>query len=271
MARHSKKLVRKGAAESYFELVRVLPLRPIRSDVELDGAIAMIDSLIDQAELNRDQEDYLEVLSDQVHRYESEHDPIAPVPDAEMVRFLLESNDMTQAELAQRSKIAVSTISEILAEKRKLSRRHIAVLSRVFRVSPAIFFSEPIAMTPERAAKILTSRTGIKISHKVLVSLASAFALDFDRGCWRALQEMVAGERPGTPPAVAAKRLNKWGDGGGGGDCWRPAPFHLAGADIQALADCFAAEKECWSVFRELVEEAIPEMRAFQREFAEEN
>ena len=78
-------------------------------------------------------------MSDLVHRYESEHDPIAPVADAEMVRFLLESNDMTQAELAQRSKIAVSTISEILAEKRKLSRRHIAALSRVFRVSPAIF------------------------------------------------------------------------------------------------------------------------------------
>ncbi len=269
MARRSKKVVRKGPDDSYIELVRVLPLRAIRSDIELDRAIAMIDSLIDQAELNRDEEDYLEVLSDLVHRYESEHDPIAPVPDAEMVRFLLESNDMTQAELAQRSKIAVSTISEILAEKRKLSRRHIAALSRVFRVSPAIFFSEPIAMTPERAAKILSSRTGIKISHKVLVSLASAFALDFDRGRWRALQEMVAGERPGTPPALAAKRLNKWGDGGG--DCWRPAPFHLAGADIQALADCFAAEKECWSVFRELVEEAIPEMRALQREFAEEN
>jgi len=142
MARHSKKLVPKGTDDSYIELVRALPLRPIRSDVELDLAISMIDSLIGRAELNRDEEDYLEVLSDLVHRYETEHDPIAPVPDAEMVRFLLESNDMTQAELAQRSKIAVSTISEILAEKRKLSRRHIAALSRVFRVSPAIFFSE---------------------------------------------------------------------------------------------------------------------------------
>ena len=179
MARHSKKVVRKGSDDCYIELVRVLPLRPIRSDIELDRAIAMIDSLIDQAELNRDEEDYLEVLSDLVHRYETEHDPIAPVPDAEMVRFLLESNDMTQAELAQRSKIAVSTISEILAEKRKLSRRHIAALSRVFRVSPAIFFSEPSPMTPERAAKILSNRTGIKISHKVLVSIASCICARF--------------------------------------------------------------------------------------------
>jgi HTH-type transcriptional regulator / antitoxin HigA len=269
VARHSKKLVRKNTDDSYLALVRALPLRPIRSDAELDRAIAMIDSLISRAELNAGEEDYLDVLSDLVHRYESEHDPIAPVADAEMVRFLLESNNMTQAELAQRGKIADSTVSEILAGKRKLSRRHIAAVSQIFRVSPAIFFSVAIEMTPERAAKILSRRTGIKISHKVFVSLASAFALDFDRGCWRALQEMVAGERPGTPPALAAKRLNEWGSGGG--DCWRPAQFHLTGADIEAIAECFSSERECWGVFRELVEEAIPEMRSLQREFAEEN
>jgi HTH-type transcriptional regulator / antitoxin HigA len=269
MAKHSKKVVVKGADDRYIRLVRELPLRPIGSEVELDRAIAMIDSLIGRAELQPEEEDYLDVLSDLVHRYEAEHDPIAPVSDAEMIRFLLESNEMTQAELAQRSKIAESTISEVLAYKRKLSRRHIAAVSRVFRVSPAVFFSEAIDLTPERAAKIISRRTGVKISPKVLVSLASAFAMDSDRGCWRALQEMVAGERPGTPPALAAKRLNHWGEGGG--DCWRPASFHLSGADIQALAECFSSEKECWSVFREMVEEAIPEMRAMQRGFAEEN
>ena len=123
-------------------LVRELPLRPIRSEVELDRAIAMIDSLISRAEPQPGEEDYLDVPSDLVHRYEAEHDPIVPVSDAEMIRFLLDSNEMTQAELAQRSKIADSTISQILAEKRKLSRRHIAAVSRVFRVSAAVFFSE---------------------------------------------------------------------------------------------------------------------------------
>ena len=93
MARHSKKLDRKYTDDAYLALVRALPLRPIRSDVELDRAIAMIDSLIDRDELNADEEDYLDVLSDLVHRYEAEHDPIAPVADAEMIRFLLESND----------------------------------------------------------------------------------------------------------------------------------------------------------------------------------
>ena len=61
---------------------------------------------------------------------------------------------MAQSELAERSEIAESTISEVLAGKRQLSRRHIAALSRVFLVSPAAFFHEAIEMTLEGAASI---------------------------------------------------------------------------------------------------------------------
>jgi HTH-type transcriptional regulator / antitoxin HigA len=106
----------------------------------------MIDSLTARDDLDSGEEDYLDVLSDLVHKYEAEHDPIAPVSDADMVRFLLESNDMTQAELAQRSEIAESTISGIVAGRRKLSRRHIAAVSMVFRVNPSIFFHEKVQM-----------------------------------------------------------------------------------------------------------------------------
>jgi HTH-type transcriptional regulator/antitoxin HigA len=235
----------------------------------LDRAIAMIDSLLTRDDLDTGEDDYLDVLSDLVHRYEAEHDPIAPVADADMIRFLLESNDLTQTELAERSKIAESTISEILAGKRKLSRRHIAAFSRIFRVSPALFFPEAIEMTPERVAQVLSRRSGIEISQDLLVSLAGAFAWDSSRLCWRALQEMVASERPGTPTDLIAKRLNELG--GGGGSCWHPTSFHLAGADIQAFADALSSEIECWDVFREMVEESISEFRPMQREIVEEN
>jgi HTH-type transcriptional regulator / antitoxin HigA len=268
MAKRSKPVVKVDKGNKYIELVHALPLRPIRSDAELDRAITMIDSLITRDDLDSGEEDYLDVLSDLVHKYEAEHDPIAPVSDADMVRFLLESNDMTQAELAERSEIAESTISEVVAGKRKLSRRHIAAFSRVFRVSPSLFFPEKLEMTPERVAKILGRRSGVKISHKILIALAGAFAMDSSRIAWRALQELVAGDRSGIPIDLVAKRLNEWG---GGGDCWRPAPFRLTGEDIQALADAFSSEEECWKVFRELVEETISEMRVLQREIVEEN
>jgi HTH-type transcriptional regulator/antitoxin HigA len=252
----------------YLELVRMFPLRPIRSEIELDRAIAMIDSLLARDDLDPGEDDYLDVLGDLVHKYEAEHDPIAPVSDADMVRFLLESNDVAQTELAKRTEIAESTISEILAGKRQLSRRHIAALSRYFHVSPAVFFHEADPMTPKRAANLLSTHSSVKISGKLLVSLASAFAMEPSRMSWRALQEMVAGDRSGTPAHLVAKQLNVWGDGG---DCWRPASFHLTGANVRALADAFAMEPVCWQFFRETVEETIPEIRALQRDIAEEN
>jgi HTH-type transcriptional regulator / antitoxin HigA len=268
MAKRSKRVVKVDKGDKYIELVHAFPLRPLRSDAELDCAIAMIDSLIARDDLDSGEEDYLDVLGDLVHKYEAEHDPIAPVSDADLIRFLLESNDMTQSELAERSEIAESTISEILVGKRTLSRRHIAAVSRVFRVSPSLFFPEKPEMTPERVAKIVSRHSGVKISRKVLVSLAGAFAMDPSRIAWRAFQERVAGDRTGVPVDLVAERLNEWGDGG---DCWRPAPFQLTAEDVQALADAFSSEEECWKAFRELVEETVSEMRVLQREIAEEN
>jgi len=154
MARRSAQVAHHGTDDKYLGLVRAFPLRPIRSDSELDRAIAVIDSLITRDDLDPGEDDYLDVLGDLVHKYEAEHDPIAPVSDADMVQFLLESNEMAQTELARESGIAESTISEILAGKRNLSRRHIAALSRIFRVSPAVFFPEALEMTHERAADV---------------------------------------------------------------------------------------------------------------------
>src|SRR5262245_11489151 len=125
--------------DAYLELIFQVPLRPIRSDTELDRAIAMVDSLIDRDDLGQDEQDYLDVLSDIVERYESEEHPIAPVSDAEMLGHLIEAKGVTQADVARGTGIAESTISEVLAGKRTLSRTHISKLSRYFHVEPGVF------------------------------------------------------------------------------------------------------------------------------------
>ncbi|MGO9915163.1 MAG: helix-turn-helix domain-containing protein [Isosphaeraceae bacterium] len=255
----------------YIELVQRFPLRRLRSDAELDEAIAIIDRLVTRERLAPGESDYLDVLSDLVHKYESTEHPISPASDAEVLRFLLESNEMAQTELAHRSGIAGSTISEILGGKRKLSRRHIAALSRVFRVSPAVFFPEAVEMTLERAAEILSRRTGLQLSRDFLVSLGSAFAWDRDGTCWRALQELAEGERPGTPPAQMAIQLNALAQKCAESSCWWPVSFHLKAADIQALGNAFSSDRECWRVFRAIVEEAVEHVRPMRREWAEEN
>jgi len=129
--------------DAYLRLVLQVPLRPIRSDEELDRATRMIDALLDKEERNQDEQDYLDVLSDLVERYESEEYPMAPVSDAEMLRHLIEARGVSQADVARDAGIAESTVSEVLAGKRNLSRSHIGKLARYFSVAPGVFRFDP--------------------------------------------------------------------------------------------------------------------------------
>jgi HTH-type transcriptional regulator / antitoxin HigA len=131
----------KGSSDRYLALIRQFPLRPICSEVELDRAIAVIDSLVDRGDLDRDESDYLDVLGDLVEKYEGQAHPMAPASDAEILRHLIEARGINQAQLADEAKIAVSTISEILNNKRRLNRKHIESLSKFFGVSPAVFIA----------------------------------------------------------------------------------------------------------------------------------
>ena len=125
--------------DRYLELVRQFPLRPLRTESDLDSAIAVIDSLIDQDNLSAPEQDYLDVLSDLVEAYEAEAVPITPVGDAEMLKFLIEQKGVSQNETAVGAKIAESTISEVLSGKRKLNRSQISKLSQFFHVEPGAF------------------------------------------------------------------------------------------------------------------------------------
>jgi HTH-type transcriptional regulator/antitoxin HigA len=128
--------------DRYLDLVRQFPLRPLRTDADLDAAVAVIDALIDRPRLMAPEQDYLDVLSDLVEAYESEMMPMRPVSDADLLRFLIEQKNVTQAGAAAGAGIAESTISEVLAGKRKLNRTQIAKLARYFHVKPAAFLSD---------------------------------------------------------------------------------------------------------------------------------
>lgn len=128
--------------DTYFDLVRRFPLRPIRSERELDRATTVIDELISRPKLDPDEEDYLDVLSDLTEKYEEENHPIPPASDAEMLAFLIEQKGVTQAEVSRATGIALSTVCEILAGKRTVPRFKIGKLAAYFHVSPAVFAFE---------------------------------------------------------------------------------------------------------------------------------
>jgi HTH-type transcriptional regulator / antitoxin HigA len=124
---------------AYFDLVQRFPLRPLRSEEGLDRAIAVIDGLLDKEALVPDEQDYLDVLSDLVKRYETDEHPMAPVSDRQLLQHLLEARGTTQSELARETGIAESTISEVLSGKRTLNRRQIGKVSRYFGIQPGTF------------------------------------------------------------------------------------------------------------------------------------
>ena len=126
-------------SDRYFVLVRELPLRPISSDTELDQAIAMIDRLLARDLLAGDEQDYLDVLSDLVERYEDERYPIERVSGLDDLRHLVESSGKTRAAVAAEAGLPESTLSEVLLGRRRLNTRHIGILARYFRIEPGVF------------------------------------------------------------------------------------------------------------------------------------
>ena len=140
--RRQHQATRRGRApDSYLKWILRFPLRPIRSDRELDQAVSMINALLDQEKLDRGEQDYLDVLSDLVEHYEEEQHPIPPAGESEMLAFLMDVKDLNQTRLAHQAGIASSTISEVLTGKRQLTRQHIEKLAAFFQIPPGVFLS----------------------------------------------------------------------------------------------------------------------------------
>ena len=137
------KTINRKLTGSYLALIRRFPLLPITSETELDQAIALINELLDRDRLDAAEDDYLDVLSDLVERYEDVHHPIPTddLSDGEMMEHLIEAKEVGQAEAARGTGIAESTVSEVLSGKRQLTRKQIEKLASYFHVSPAVFLS----------------------------------------------------------------------------------------------------------------------------------
>jgi HTH-type transcriptional regulator/antitoxin HigA len=129
----------KGASrDSYLKLVTAFPLASIKSDEHLEDAQKVMDQLLAQGELKGGEEMYLDALSDLIATYEDEHYAIEPASDAEMIRHLMEAKGVTQAQLSRDTTVPKSTISEILAGKKHLSRRLIRKFADYFQVDASV-------------------------------------------------------------------------------------------------------------------------------------
>jgi HTH-type transcriptional regulator/antitoxin HigA len=138
----AKQLVKAG--NEYRTLRRQIPLGVIRSKAEYDRAVAVLDTIID--EIGEDEAhplaDLAEALSVFVEAYDKAQYPTPAPSSREMLRFLMEQNDLNQSDLPELGSQGV--VSEILSGKRGLNVKQVARLAKRFNVSPSVFLESGV-------------------------------------------------------------------------------------------------------------------------------
>jgi HTH-type transcriptional regulator/antitoxin HigA len=129
-------------SESNYEklLLKYQP-RPIASKAALGRTYKLIEQLIDKPDLSRAESEMLGLLTILVEQYESQEYPNPKVSAAEMLEHLIESRGITNADLAAATDVPRSTITDILAGRRRISLSNVARFAKYFAISPSLFVS----------------------------------------------------------------------------------------------------------------------------------
>jgi HTH-type transcriptional regulator / antitoxin HigA len=131
------------ASDRYFDLVRSFPLRPIRSESELDKATAVLTRLAKSTpehKMSAGERDYVEALSVLIQRFEQgRRDTALPrLTPIDRLKLLMEETGMNVNDVGHVIG-SQPNASLILHGKRSMSKGQILRLARHFGVSPALF------------------------------------------------------------------------------------------------------------------------------------
>ncbi len=127
--------------KSYNGLVSLLVPRPIHDRATYENAVEVVHAFAG-FKLNRDQDDYLELMAKIIEDYERETVPEpAPVSGIDSLRFLLKENELTADDLGSIIGVDRSIAYRILKGARNLTAAHIKKLSNRFTVSADLFLA----------------------------------------------------------------------------------------------------------------------------------
>jgi HTH-type transcriptional regulator / antitoxin HigA len=112
---------------------------PITSERQHEQYLSVLDKLANKDNPTSEEKMYADVLMALIEAYEEEHHSIPDASPVEVLRTLMDANDLRQKDLVPIFG-SESIVSEVLHKKRGLNRTHIEKLSRRFHVSPAVFF-----------------------------------------------------------------------------------------------------------------------------------
>lgn len=124
------------------------PYLPIRDDAHYEEALALIESLLEEAEDSADDplNAVIELLGHAIETYENRDAELAAFEqraleqpgELAMLRLLMSQHQLGTADLPEIG--SKSMVSRVLSGKRGLSKNHIAALSQRFDIDPGLFF-----------------------------------------------------------------------------------------------------------------------------------
>ena len=128
--------------QEYAELLsQVLP-HVIHTEKENERCTVALANLLEKAKRTPEEHQIIELLTLLIEDFEEKHYSLKPAKPLDILRHLMDSNDLRQVDLIDSFGTA-SIASEVLNGKRSLAKSHIEKLSERFHVSPELFFERP--------------------------------------------------------------------------------------------------------------------------------
>ena len=132
-----------AVTDKYLKLIQRFPLRPIMSREELAAALELsLELHLSYEKLAEDEIGYLSILSDVIQKCENAQTTVgkAKVSPVEMLNWLLETNNLSQTDLADILDVTRGRASELCNDVRPLSKSHIEILCAHFQIPADVFF-----------------------------------------------------------------------------------------------------------------------------------
>jgi HTH-type transcriptional regulator/antitoxin HigA len=133
-------VVLRKIARHYQALSTAIPLHPIRTSAEYARGVAALNGLLDAGagDESHPLADLAATLGELIGDYDEKHHPLPKnLSGADMLRFLMEQQNLNQADLPELGSQGV--VSELLAGKREFNLRQIKVLTKRFGLSANAF------------------------------------------------------------------------------------------------------------------------------------
>ncbi len=125
--------------QEYRRLVASVLPHVIHSEEENERYTALLEELLHKPSRTAEETRLAELLTLLIEDFEEKHYSLLPATPLEVLRHLMDANDLRQADLLDIFG-SPSVASGVLNGKRGLAKSHIEKLSRRFRVSASLFF-----------------------------------------------------------------------------------------------------------------------------------